>query len=63
MIDQASFDLLASVEVHRQTSAEIDLFYRFLTQEYSQKELVYFLYVRFLAVRELGVHITKLPSH
>ena len=62
MIDQNGFDLLASTEQHRQTSPEVNLFYRFLTQEYQLKELLYFLYVRSLAERELSILIPKLPS-
>ena len=62
MVDQNGFDLLASVEQHRETCPEVHLFYRFLTQEYQLKELLYFLYVRSLAERELSIPIVKLPS-
>jgi len=62
MVDQQGFDLLASLEVHRNQSVEIDLFYKFLTMQYQLKELLYFLYVRSLAERELSIMITKLPS-
>jgi len=63
MVDQNGFDLLASTEQHRQTNPEVNLFYRFLIQEYQLKELLYFLYVRSLAERELSMLISKLPSN
>ena len=63
MIDQTGFDLLASTEQHRQTSAEVNLFYSFLIQTYPLKELLYYLYVRSLAEKELALMITKLPSN
>lgn len=62
-IDQTGFDLLASTEQHRQTSSEVNLFYMFLTQQYPLKELLYYLYVRSLAEKELSIMITKLPSN
>jgi hypothetical protein len=62
MVDQGAFDLLASVEQHRLSSAEVDMFYKFFTLEYPLKELLFFLYVRSLAERELAIMITKIPS-
>ena len=35
----------------------------FLTQQYPLKELLYYLYVRSLAEKELALMITKLPSN
>ena len=55
--------MLASTEQHRDTSAEVNLFYQFLTQAYPLKELLYYLYVRSLAEKELAIMITKLPSN
>ena len=55
--------MLASTEQHRSTSAEVNLFYQFLTQAYPLKELLYYLYVRSLAEKELAMLITKLPSN
>ncbi len=63
MMDQTGFDLLASTEQHRATSPEVNLFYQFLTQAYPLKELLYYLYVRSLAEKELAILITKLPSN
>ena len=63
MIDQTGFDLLASTEQHRQSSPEVNLFYQFLTQAYPLKDLLYYLYVRSLAEKELAILITKLPSN
>jgi hypothetical protein len=38
------------------------MFYKFLTLEYPLKELLFFLYVRSLAERELAILIPKIPS-
>jgi len=62
MVDQNGFDLLASIEVYKEQSVEVDLFYKFLVMEYHLKELLYYLYVRSLAERELSIMIAKLPS-
>ena len=62
-MDQSGFDLLASTEQHRGSSSEVNLFYQFLTQAYPLKELLYYLYVRSLAEKELAIMITKLPSN
>mmetsp|Transcript_4766 Transcript_4766/g.6284 ORF Transcript_4766/g.6284 Transcript_4766/m.6284 type:complete len:202 (+) Transcript_4766:798-1403(+) len=63
MMDQAGFDLLASTEQHRQSCSEVNLFYQFLTQSYPVKELLYYLYVRSLAEKELAIRIDKIPSN
>ena len=55
--------MLASTEQHRDTSAEVNLFYQFLTQSYPVKELLYYLYVRSLAEKEIALRIDKLPSN
>lgn len=62
-VDQGAFDLLASTDQLRQTSVEVALFYQFLTQELTHKELLYFLLLRNLAEREMSIMITKLPSN
>ena len=62
-MDQAGFDLLASTEQHRVNCAEVNLFYQFLTQAYPVKELLYYLYVRSLAEKELAIRIDKIPSN
>lgn len=51
-VDQAAFDMLASVEQHRQNSADVELFYHFFTQQeagFQTKELLFYLYMRSLA--------------
>jgi hypothetical protein len=42
---------------------EAALFYQFLSQELTHKELLYFLLLRNLAERELAIMLTKLPSN
>jgi hypothetical protein len=63
MVDQAAFDLLASTDQHKHTTAEVALFYQFITQELNHKEMLYFLLLRNLAERELALLIPKLPSN
>lgn len=50
-VDQAAFDLLASIEQHKETSIDVQYFYRFMIQDEmcSVKELIFFLYIRSLA--------------
>lgn len=50
-VDQAAFDLLASIEQHKESSQDVMYFYRFLIQDemHSVKELIFFLYIRSLA--------------
>lgn len=63
-VDQAAFDLLASLEQHKETSMDVLQFYNFLTQQEgsSVKELVFFLYIRSLAEQLLSINLLKLPS-
>lgn len=50
-VDQAAFDLLASIEQHKETSSDVLYFYKFLIQDQmcSVKELIFYLYIRSLA--------------
>ena len=62
MIDQTAIDLLVSLEQHKTASPEVETFYNFFTMEFSLKELMFFLFARSLAERELSTVITKMPS-
>jgi hypothetical protein len=50
-VDQQAFDLLASVEQHKEQSSDVMLFYNFFTEQdsFRLKELLFFLYIRSLA--------------
>jgi hypothetical protein len=63
-VDQQAFDLLASIEQHKEQNADVMLFYNFFTQQdsYRLKELLFFLYIRSLAEQLLSVVLIKLPS-
>lgn len=63
-IDQSSFDLLASIEQHKENSLDAQMFYNFLVQaeQYSVKELIFFLYIRSLGEQLLSVNLTKIAS-
>ena len=54
-INQACADLIASADFHSQSSFEADLFTKFLSEEYDQKDLIFFLYLRKLLEKELKV--------
>lgn len=56
-IDQSAMDLITSIEYHRQSCIEADLFYRFFTQQYSEQDLMFFLFERSLAERELNIKL------
>ena len=57
LIDSTAWDLLASVAALRGSSAEVELFSRFLAQELDADDLLFFLYVRSVAQKELGVSL------
>ena len=63
-VDQACFDMLASVEQHKDTSMDVQIFYNFLVMQpsYGVKELIFFLYIRSLGEQLLSVNLTKIPS-
>ena len=58
--------MLASLEQHRETNADVELFYNFFVEKpngYQIKELLFYLYVRSLAEQLLSVMFVKLPSN
>ena len=59
---QDTADLLTSVDYHWQISLEADLFTWFLTEEFDEKDLVFFLYLWCLLERELNVKFSKIGS-
>lgn len=62
-IDQAAMDLLTSIEYHRKISVEADLFHRFMTEQYSEQDLTFYLFERSLAERELHLKLTQMPNN
>jgi len=63
MIDQSAIDLLASLEQHKTSSPEVETFHHFFTASSPLKDLLFFLFARSLAERELSLLIPKLPSN
>ena len=55
LIDQTCWDLLASVQALGGAHPEVALFGRFLREECDPDDLLFFLYVRSVAQKELGV--------
>ena len=54
-IQQSCQDLICSLEHHRKEIQEADLFSNFLTQVYDTRDLVFFLYTRWLLEKEMGI--------
>ncbi len=46
MIDQHSLDLLLSVDYFKKTNREVEIFSKFLNEEYDTEDLIFFLFVR-----------------
>lgn len=55
-------DFITSIEYHRQNSVEADLFFRFFTQQYGEQDLMFFLFERSLAERELSIKIASMDA-
>ena len=55
LIDTACWDLLFSVAAARRDNLEVEVFARFLSEAYDPDDLLFFLYVRSVAQKELGV--------
>jgi hypothetical protein len=62
-IDQMSFDFINSVEYHKHNSVETDLLFRFMTQQYGDQDLMFFLFGRSLAERELRIKLATLKNN
>ena len=60
-VDQLAADFINSLEYHRQYSVEVDLFYRFFTLQYTDQDLMFFLFARSLTERELQIKLTSMP--
>lgn len=46
MIDQHSLDLLLSLDYYKKNDKEIEIFSKFLNEEYDTEDLIFFLFVR-----------------
>ena len=55
LIDQTCWDLIASVDVLRRQHLEVETFARFLEEAFDPDDLLFFLYVRSVVQKELGV--------
>jgi hypothetical protein len=51
LIDQTGWDMLCSLEQYQATSADAALFCRFLAEEYSHDDLLFFLFFRSVAAQ------------
>ena len=58
-------DLIASVDHHKKESLLVETFSKFITvEEFDSRDLIFFLYVRFLIEKEIGFKffVPSLPS-
>ncbi len=53
MIDQHALDMLLSVSFYRNKSSDIEIFSKFLNEEYDADDLIFFLFVRSCIEREM----------
>jgi hypothetical protein len=61
--DQLAMDFISSIEYHRQSSVEADLFYRFFSMQYGEQDLLFFLFERSLVERELSIKLSAMPNN
>jgi len=62
ILTQNCLDLAASVDFHKQESPEVHLFYQFLTLKTDNKELLFYLYVRSMVEKEMGVSFARVKD-
>jgi hypothetical protein len=55
VIDQHALDLLLSVDHYKTLSKEIEIFSKFLNQEYDTDDLIFFLFVRSCIEKEMKI--------
>lgn len=56
-----AFDIICSIDYHRQSSLEADLFYRFMILAYSDQDLMFYLFARSLLEREMNIKLANMP--
>lgn len=62
MLDQNIIDFIASVDFFRQQSSEIETFYNFFVANFEVKDVMFYLYLRSLAEKELNQVVTRLQT-
>jgi hypothetical protein len=62
MLDQNIIDFIASIDFFRQQSSEVHLFYNFFVANFEVKDLMFYLYLRSLAEKELNTVIIRLQT-
>ena len=53
MVDKNVLDLLLSADFFKEKSKEIEIFVKFITQEYNSEDLIFFLFVRSCIEKEM----------
>ena len=57
IVEQTCWDLLCSCHAHRQHLGDVEIFARFLQELYDADDVLFFLYVRSVVGRVLGVNL------
>jgi len=55
IVDQHALDLLMSIDYFKEFSHEIEIFTKFLTEEYDTDDLIFFLFVRSCIEKEMKI--------
>lgn len=55
LVDQHALDMLMSVEFYKLKFKEIEIFYKFLNEEYDADDLIFFLFVRSCIEKEMKI--------
>eukprot|EP00743_Colponemidia_sp_Colp-15_P007046 GILK01007603.1.p1 GENE.GILK01007603.1~~GILK01007603.1.p1 ORF type:complete len:604 (+),score=56.26 GILK01007603.1:129-1940(+) len=63
LVEQSVLDLLYSIEWHRGELLEAELMSQFLTEAFDTDDLLFFLYVRSIVCKELGVVLVPPPPN
>ncbi|CDW71616.1 UNKNOWN [Stylonychia lemnae] len=62
MLDQATIDFIVSIDYFRNQSTEVQTFYNFFIQNLEIKDLMFYLYMRSLAEKEINQVITRMNT-
>ena len=55
-------DLIVSLDFHKTQSYEVDIFYNFIIESFDTRELMFFLFMRSIAEKEVNIVITRMVT-
>jgi len=56
LVDQTCWDMLLNIDIKRKNLLEVEIFARFLEEFYDPDDLLFFLYVRSVIQKEIGIN-------